>query len=463
MDIINMARFLQLSTRVPIKEIINRLNRYTETRKNNPIEFGSGKVQHEIQDIVTDALKSLASEYKTIGPDRFIVGSHKKILTVFKPITILSIPDREKSTFGIVYTTGLYGSKPLFIIKSAASPFGLSADVLTHEIRIGTYLNHLRDRGVINFMYTYGGFLCSPPFDATGLLKVYSSNKDQLLKDIVGMSPENIRDKITLNKKKPPNVKKYNFEWNEAIGKHQYNANLFCKNPGGWTTPLYIGEYIPDTMPFDKFLNSIRHPKYLHQVFLQTICAIRMAKSMFKFVHGDLRSINILIYPLDSPLDLHYKVSYQSYVEPNHYIFNKLITINTKYVVKIIDYGTSTVRTNNEFIRPKAFYAETVEAVDTGYDTVNNNDYLSLCGSIIGYYIDGGKGEFALNTLFPQNIPTFESLKERVYYDHNNKFRDYLYAEFDCIELFLQAIYEHRDVDIIEEYIYPKYIQSSFK
>lgn len=113
----------------------------------------TAKVQHELACIITQKLKE-----NHVAVNDLVVGS-VKLQELFTPIAQLS--SEAESKFGVTARTGLQGSDFCAILKYTVNADLRKKELLIHEIAIGLVLNTLRDY-TPNFMYVYGGFLCSP-------------------------------------------------------------------------------------------------------------------------------------------------------------------------------------------------------------------------------------------------------------------------------------------------------------
>ena len=73
---------------------------------------------------------------------------------------------------GMAFKVILKGfSEPFAVLKTSFKQTPIEKDNIIHEIAIGLILNNLR-KFTPNFMFTYGGFICSPPVDRVRLSKM---------------------------------------------------------------------------------------------------------------------------------------------------------------------------------------------------------------------------------------------------------------------------------------------------
>ena len=99
-----------------------------------------------------------------------------------------------------------------------------------------------------------------------------------------------------------------------------------------------VNEYIPKSMTFFEYIKSdkFNFRDYLF-IILQLCLSLHVSQVKFNFVHYDLTPWNILLQFLDEEEDIDYKVD-----------INKVITVKTKIIPIIIDYGKSYVSYKNQ-------------------------------------------------------------------------------------------------------------------
>ena len=380
------------------------------------------KVQHDISCYVSGILRdSYSSENKKVLSDKL---KDKFILT----------PSSSQGDQGMVFIVEHRGSsvsttKPFAILKFSPKIIDIENDNIIHEILVGMVLNNLREY-TPNFMYTYGGFICSPPIDRTILNK--KENYRGKIKDILQIPEkvydlyfeliedkgddyevEEIDDKsvfleylptlITVLKnyirrcinnpsyryirlikkeltevleqtkffrKNPRNLEKdqnmldlYLTEIKIFLEKADYkqlenyidfineNENVFdpellCSTDD--KAVLLLSEFFDDTISFHEFINTRHNEEDLSNIMLQIIISLIIAYKQYGFKHNDLHRENVLIQERDC--ELTYNLS------------GKIITLKSRYVARIIDYGLSHITYNGKTIIPSD---EDLDKIDT--------------------------------------------------------------------------------------------------
>ena len=380
------------------------------------------KVQHDISCYVSGILRdSYSSENKKVLSDKL---KDKFILT----------PSSSQGDQGMVFIVEHRGSsvsttKPFAILKFSPKIIDIENDNIIHEILVGMVLNNLREY-TPNFMYTYGGFICSPPIDRIILNK--KENYRGKIKDILQIPEkvydlyleliedegddyevEEIDDKsvfleylptliavlknyirkcinnpsyryIRLIKKEltevleqtkffrknPKNLKKdqdmrdlYLTEIKIFLEKADYkqlenyidfineNENVFdpellCSTDD--KAVLLLSEFFDDTISFHEFINTRHNEEDLSNIMLQIIISLIIAYKQYGFKHNDLHRENVLIQERDC--ELTYNLS------------GKIITLKSRYVARIIDYGLSHITYNGKTIIPSD---EDLDKIDT--------------------------------------------------------------------------------------------------
>ena len=137
------------------------------------------KVQHDISCYVSGILRdSYSSENKKVLSDKL---KDKFILN----------PSSSQGEQGMVFKVSTTkNNEPFAILKFSPKIIDIENDNIIHEILVGMVLNNLREY-TPNFMYTYGGFICSPPIDRTILNK--KENYRGKVRDILEI-PEKVYD-----------------------------------------------------------------------------------------------------------------------------------------------------------------------------------------------------------------------------------------------------------------------------
>ena len=350
--------------------------------------------------------------------------------------------------FNILFTCKNLIKKKLVIVPANSFPAVPSAvvraglklkiidienDNIIHEILVGMVLNNLREY-TPNFMYTYGGFICSPPIDRTilnkkenyrgkvrGILeipeKVYDLYLELIEDEGDDYEVEEIDDKsvfleylptlITVLKnyirkcinnpsyryirlikkeltevleqtkffrKNPKNLKKdqdmldlYLTEIKIFLEKVDYkhleiyidfinenednfDPDLLCSTDD--KAVLLLSEFFDDTMSFHEFINTRHNKEDLSNIMLQIIISLIIAYKQYGFKHNDLHRANVLIQERDC--ELTYNLS------------GKIITLKSRYVTRIIDYGLSHITYNGKTIIPsdEDLYLDKIDTKD---------------------------------------------------------------------------------------------------
>jgi hypothetical protein len=137
-----------------------------------------------------------------------------------------------------------------------------SANIL-HDTLVGLILNKLKDKGIHNFLFTYGGFLCSPPTSSTSI--------DEMCANI---DPEKIK--------------------------------------------LFSLEEHVDGEPLDTFFRET--PNFFRNIFFQICIALQSAQDNFGFIHGNLTPENILVVDLKEEVAITQKFKSRNVVIRTRYI-----------------------------------------------------------------------------------------------------------------------------------------------
>jgi hypothetical protein len=151
-------------------EIINEFkNRKCEVENLDLDEISDCKkltynTQNEIACFVSSILK------KNILKESYnLIEATESLQSYFK-LKPLSEPGESEQ--GITYKVALKGSKlPFAVMKLSLIITPILKDNIIHEITIGLILNNIRNF-TPNFMFTYGGFICSPPIDRIRIAKI---------------------------------------------------------------------------------------------------------------------------------------------------------------------------------------------------------------------------------------------------------------------------------------------------
>ncbi len=260
-----------------------------------------------------------------------------------------SVKNKWKSVEGIVSKVNLVHPGRGWTVKDFAimkmqQPNAFKDENLLHEILVGLILNNMRDH-LPCFTYTYGGIFCGYPSE----------------------------DKLKIN---------------------DYDA--LCGS--GDKHSILITENIPGNLSLSSFIKDVGITEVeKDKVILMIAFALDEANRRYKFNHGDLHSNNVMVRTLNSVRDFNFV-----YVDKN--LGEQSITIKTKYVPMIIDYGRSNIKYLGYNLRP-------IEASA-------NNPELSKDAGLFELWCVGGKRDqtgdncLAENLIFRgADIPSFDFIR----------------------------------------------------
>jgi hypothetical protein len=217
-----------------------------------------------------------------------------------------------------------------FAIMKMQQPNAFKDENLLHEILVGLILNNMREY-LPCFMYTYGGIFCGYPTE----------------------------DKLKLD------------DYDGLCGPGESHSILITENiPGNLTLENFIK---------DKSITEEEKDK----VLLMLAFALNEANRKYKFNHGDLHSKNVMVRTLNKVRDFSFV-----YVDNSSDLYN--ITIKTKYVPMIIDYGRSNIKFEGYNLRP-------IEASA-------NNPELSKVVGFFELWCSGGKRDEKGENCLPENL-----------------------------------------------------------
>lgn len=148
-----------------------------------------------------------------------------------------------ESAEGYAMLADLKNAKDFFIIKTARNP---QTDLLLHELIVGLFGANKMRKYIPNFMYTFGGFKCSPPL-------INPANKKVVT--------------WCLNNENPVNY--------------------------------VVLENITNAVPFGNYIKSCTVPQFLN-IFMQTMYALKLGVKICDFTHYDLHTDNILVRTVSS-------------------------------------------------------------------------------------------------------------------------------------------------------------------
>ncbi len=307
-------------------------NRIKESMSDDEFDFSYSQkyLQRCVRAIVT-FLKMNKNEPLDIPTDR--------INEWFNPITTLnwdSAKNKWKSIEGIVSKIDLTHPGRGWTIKDFAimkmqQPKAFEDENLLHEILVGLILNNMRDH-LPCFTYTYGGIFCG-----------YPTEDNLKINDYNGLCGPGDKHSILITESIPGNL----------------SMSSFIKNVG-------ITEVEKD------------------KVIIMLAFALDEANRRYKFNHGDLHSNNVMIRTLNNERDFNFV-----YVDKAG-LGEQSITIKTKYVPMIIDYGRSNIKFEGYNLRP--------------IDANANNPELARDAGLFELWCVGGKRDQTGENCFPENL-----------------------------------------------------------
>jgi hypothetical protein len=186
-----------------------------------------------------------------------------------------------ESVEGYAMTGDLKHSSRLYVLKAPRPPADLG-----HELFVGMQLNQLRSI-IPNYMYTYGGFSCSPP----------------------------------------------------VIEKNKHVA-AWCNNESR-SVQYILYENIEPSIPFRKYIEACSFSSFLDK-YLQILYAGQAAFNLLEFTHYDLHDENVLLRKVpEMNMGGHVYIPYPTEKGMVEYL-------KTDAISTVIDYGFSHVKVDNE-------------------------------------------------------------------------------------------------------------------
>ena len=235
----------------------------------------------------------------------------------------------DQSAEGVVWTLKLntpsvhIDNIPLFAIMKYSKLRKYPNSV--HELAVGIEINKLR-KFVPNFMYTLGGFLCSPPS----------------IKKLKSMDPK-------IN--------------------NTYNFSSLCTTTNREKLEVMVlSEVVPAKYDFHNFLKKEKDEKEISKILIQIFYALYIAFRELQFIHGDLHSENILIDETKpTVIDMNLK---------NGSSFN----LTVSKIPVIIDYGYASLKPMRLSGRLTPLKEESLlsEPVFDASDIENPQNYLAI-------------------------------------------------------------------------------------
>jgi len=290
------------------------IRRFLRKRKDDGI--GSKTYQDDLPRM-SCAIQALLRDMQQRGiSNKTLDMMQHGITSVLTPHVMLS----DSSVEGVTWNVGFNGDPDVALLKYGVnkedSPYLPGSVVykpdfsvnLIHEIVVGSFMNTLSNL-TPNFMYYYGGFVCSVPLSSD------------------------------------PDV---------TSVKTNYNFDDLCSTVSSAnSTVVAMFELVPKAITFRSFVSDVfiatTQATYRDfvQVLAQIFASIDIAYHKLGFIHGDMHGGNILVTKLDHPVSIKYTLSNGQTIE----------LTNVNYLVKIIDYGFSTIidPATNERLRPMRY------------------------------------------------------------------------------------------------------------
>jgi len=125
-------------------------------------------LDYKVQEDISCYIKSILKKHSK-SEEFYLNSALKSIQKDFK-ITPLSKPEDSEQGMTVKLSTKLF-NYPFAILKFSKDITLIQEDNIIHEILVGMVLNSIRPY-TPNFMYTYGGFICSPPIDRSIINKM---------------------------------------------------------------------------------------------------------------------------------------------------------------------------------------------------------------------------------------------------------------------------------------------------
>ncbi len=365
----NVEAHLELLSTYPYSADINIYDIEEDDIKEsmNDDNFETEKSQKYIQGVtraIINFLKDSTNKPLDMPSDR--------ITEWFKMTTLNwdNVKNKWKSAEGIVSKVNLVHpargwTVNDFAIMKMQQPSAFKDENLLHEILVGLILNNMREY-LPCFMYTYGGIFCGYPTE----------------------------NKLKIN------------DYNGLCGPDDSHSILITENiPGNLT----LADFIKNTSVTEDEKDKI---------LLMIAFALNEANRKYKFIHGDLHSKNVMVRTLNKVRDFNFV-----YYKDAKDLYS--ITIKTKYVPMIIDYGRSNIKFEGYNLRP-------IEAKA-------NNPELTKEAGLFELWCDGGKRDqqgdncLAENLVFKgADIPGFDFIRLMITLDTSFISNDFIDAINYC-------------------------------
>lgn len=217
-----------------------------------------------------------------------VIGFEKNNFETMFNATVLS----DSTSQGVVWALSprKFPGTPIATLKYAVkSGDEFAFHNIVHELAVGLALNTLKEF-VPNFMYTWGGFVCSPPQRGPQLAVPTGSVK------------------------------------------YSYTFNKICSNSQNEPQVMIMNEFVSGRS-LDAMLGEISYSE-LRVILFQLACALDYAQKQLSFIHNDLHPGNVLVKVLEYPFTFTYNG----------------MEIETNLLPVIIDYGYATIKHGGMFL-----------------------------------------------------------------------------------------------------------------
>jgi len=278
------------------------------------------------------------SNYLKIDPDKFPEDDMRSIMNLYMKCKIMTIKkygsmlESDKiDSWNAIFTkiagtnvtpinSGAFGTISRGNMDGKSVIIKTGKDItrsreLMHEYTIGLYLNSLYT-ALDNFPLVYGILSsCSIPYVAS------FSGKKYLL--------DSCNQPVWYNRSKINRIGNATHLIMEDLGSTMTLSQLITS----WNYELNNSSN--DSVKYNDIRERVISEYYM--VMIQLLCALSTAYKYLKFVHGDLHGRNVLVEKLPRSVGtktLEYQLS------------STVIKLKTKYIVKIIDYGFSSIKVN---------------------------------------------------------------------------------------------------------------------
>jgi hypothetical protein len=187
-------------------------------------------------------------------------------------------------------------------------------------------------------------------------------------------------------------VANFMYVWGGFYCKRPLQKSLQCgsTNPDKITTlalfELIEGKELAEWAKSDAKFNSVN----VYGVVMQVACALALAQQEFKFMHYDLHGGNILVRKLKTKEEFTIEFGKRS------------ITVKSRYVPQLIDYGMSSMIINGKFVTSR--FSEKIKTIENVVDLQGSPKEYFMSLYDIWRYVSFTVGEFYLNQMNPADF-----------------------------------------------------------